>query len=234
MSAKPYLRSTMRLFAAGAGIAAGAYATYVAVTWYRYGTAARASADEQDELLDRFMPGYDVVERHSVRVAAPAAVTLEVARDMDLLRSGVARALFKARELILGASPDDRPRPRGLLAEVLALGWVVLAEVPGREIVVGAVTKPWTPNVTFRSVPPDDFAGFNEADYVKIVWTLRADAVGPAESIFRTETRAIATDPGARTKFRRYWSFLSPGTFLIRWMSLGPLKTEAERRAHGA
>jgi len=42
----------------------------------------------------------------------------------------------------------------------------------------------------------------------------------------------MTTDPAARAKFRRYWSFLSPGIFLIRWISLGPLKAEAERRAH--
>jgi len=141
------------------------------------------------------------------------------------------RAIIKARELILGAKPDDRRRPRGLLAEVQSLGWGVLAEVPGREIVVGGVTKPWEANPTFRALPPDEFQGFSEDGFVKIVWTLRADPVGTAESIFRTETRVRTTDPAARAKFRRYWSFLSPGIILIRWVSLRPLKAEAERRA---
>jgi hypothetical protein len=66
---------------------------------------------------------------------------------------------------------------------------------------------------------------------VKIIWTIRADPVSAAESIFRTETRALATSASARTKFRRYWSFLSPGIIIIRWMTLGPVKAEAERRA---
>jgi hypothetical protein len=48
---------------------------------------------------------------------------------------------------------------------------------------------------------------------------------------FRTETRAVATDAAARRNFRRYWSFLSPGIIVIRWMLLGPLKADAERRA---
>ena len=141
------------------------------------------------------------------------------------------RAVFKGRELILGAAPDERPR-RGLLADMQSLGWVVLAETPGQEIVVGAVTKPWEANVTFRSLPGEAFRAFSEPDYVKIVWILRADAIGATTSIFRTETRAVATDASARTKFRRYWSFLSPGIFLIRRMMLGPLKAEAERRGH--
>jgi len=73
-----------------------------------------------------------------------------------------------------------------------------------------------------------------DPDQVKIVWTLRADPVDSAHSIFRTETRAVATDADARRKFRRYWSFLSPGIIVIRWMSLGPLKADAERRANRA
>ena len=66
---------------------------------------------------------------------------------------------------------------------------------------------------------------------MKIAWTLRADPVSETESVFRTETRAVATDPAARTRFRRYWAFASPGIGLIRWLSLAPLKRQAELRA---
>jgi hypothetical protein len=69
---------------------------------------------------------------------------------------------------------------------------------------------------------------------VKIAWTLRADPIDATTSVFRTETRVAATDPTSRAKFRRYWAFLSPGLILIRWISLGPLKAEAERRARQA
>jgi hypothetical protein len=226
---RSYLRFT-RLVATGAGLVAGAYATYVGVAWYRYGKAARPSHDDRDVLLDCFMPEFDVVERHQVAVAAPAALTLEIARDIDLLGLPAVRAIVKARELVLGGRPDATHRPHGLLAEMLSLGWVVLAEIPGCEIVVGAVTRPWEPDVTFRSVPPDNFAAFNESGYVKIAWTLRADAASPTQSTFRTETRAIATDSIARARFRRYWSLFSPGIWLIRRMLLNPVKSSAERR----
>ena len=176
------------------------------------------------------MPEYEVVERHHVRIAAPPAIAFAAACEMDLLESWIARAIFKGRELILGATPDDEMRPRGLLALVKSLGWVILAELPGREVVVGAVTKPWEPNPTFRGVPPDEFAAFAEAGYVKIAWTLRADSDGPSASIFRSETRAIGTDLSARARFRLYWACLSPGIILIRRLMLRPLKAEAERR----
>ena len=221
-----------RWLGVGIALTAASYATYAAVTWFRYGQAAQPTRGlDVDPLLDRFMPAYEVVERHRVRVAAPAETTLAAARQMDLNRSWLVRAVFRGRELILGSTPDERRQPRALLPLVESLGWGVLAEVPSRELVLGAVTKPWEPDVVFRALPPDEFAGFHEPGYVKIVWTLRADPIGPTESIFRTETRAVATDPTARARFRRYWSFFSPGIGVIRRMMLGPLKHDAENRA---
>ena len=226
------IRAALRWSAAGLGLAGAAYATYVGMAWSRYGHPPRpARPEDQDELLDRFMPVYEVGGCHHARVMAPAAITLAAAREMDLRQLPIARALFRARELVLGSKPDDRPRPRGLLDDMRGLGWGVLAEIPDREIVVGAVTRPWEANVVFRSLPPDEFAAFHEPGYVKIAWTLRADPLGAAASMFRTETRAAATDPSARARFRWYWSVFSPGMMLIRRASLGPLTREAERRA---
>ena len=230
MSTRTPVRSAMRAAGAVGGLAAGAYAASVVLSWARYGRVGRGG-QEPDELLDRFLPDYDVVERHEIRVGAPAAIILAAAQEFDLAGSAAIRAIFKARELILAAAPDERPRPHGLLGQGQSLGWMVLAEHPDREIVVGAVTRPWEPNVTFRGVSSEQFAAFNEPDYVKIVWNLRADPFGPGESLFCTETRAKATDASARAKFRWYWSFFSPGIRLIRWLSLRPLRREAEARA---
>ena len=218
------MRAATRLLAAGAGVAAGAYAAVLGLAWHRYGRVRPAEADDVDPLLDRFMPAYDVVERHHIQIAAPAAITLAAAEAQDLLHLPLVRAIFRARELALGATPETDPQPVGLLAQVLALGWGVLADEPGRELVVGSVTKPWEPNPTFRALPPDEFVAFCEPGYVKIAWTLRADAVGESASVFRTETRAVATDAIARARFRRYWAFASPGIGMIRWLSLVPLK----------
>jgi hypothetical protein len=225
------LKSIAKSLGVGAALAAGAYGAYVITTWYRYGSPSASSAEDDDAVLDRFMPEYEVVERHHVRVEAPAFITFAAAKEMDLYQHPLIRAIFKARELILRAAPDQQVRPRGIVDETKALGWVVLHEIADREIVMGAVTKPWEPNVVFRSIAPDAFAAFSEPGYVKIVWTLRADPGGDAFSTFRTETRAVGTNDEARRRFRRYWSFLSPGIVLIRWLSLAPLKRDAELRA---
>ena len=220
-----------RGLATGVGLAVGAYGVIAARAWLRYGRPAVPGGDERDDLLERFMPVYDVVERHHVRVDAPAHVTLEAAKQQDLLQSAMTRAIFKAREAVMRAAPGEPGPPRGLLAATQAMGWGVLADVAGREIVMGAVTRPWEANVTFNAVPPDDFAAFSEPGFVKIVWTLRADAIDDGASVFRTETRAVATDATARGLFRRYWAFFSPGIALIRELSLRPVKRDAERRA---
>ncbi len=228
------IRAVTRIVTTGLGITAAVYAGSAALTWSRYGSPPPGTADEADRLLDRFIPTYEVVERHNVRVQAPVEITLAAACEQNLLGSPVIRAVFRARELALGSTPDERARPQALLPQMLSLGWGILAEVPGREVILGAVTKPWDPNPRFRAVGPEQFAAFDEPDYVKIVWSLRADAVGAHESIFRTETRAVATDDFARLTFRRYWALVSPGVALIRRASLGPLKAEAERRAQVA
>jgi hypothetical protein len=225
------INTIVRSAAGTLGFAAAAYAAYVGTAWVRYGHTAAPDPESADPLLDRFIPTYDIAERHHIKVNAPAEITFAVAREMDLNQSRLVRAIFRAREIVLGAEPDAVARPRGIVAFTTSIGWGVLAEVPGRELVMGAVTQPWKPNVVFRPLPPDDFTAFNQPGYVKIVWTLRADPVDAVRSTFRTETRAIATDAYARRIFRRYWSFLSPGIIVIRWLSLGPLKADAEARA---
>lgn len=230
MNRNPRLHTTLKWTAGVLGFATAAYASYVGVAWVRYGHPLRAT-DGADPLLDRFMPIYEVAERHAARVAAPADITLAAACEQDLMALPIVRAIFKTREFVLGGDRDRVAHPPGLLAMTKSIGWGVLADVPGREIVMGAVTQPWQANVLFRPLPPDEFAAFNEPDYVKIVWTLRADPIGSRDSIFRTETRVQTTDAGARQKFRWYWARFSPGIILIRWLSLGPVRRHAEHAA---
>ena len=231
MALKKSIRTILKWMGAGTAVAGGTYATYAAVMWLRYGRPPAGRGDDVDPLLDRFMPAYDIVERHHVRVDAPADVTFTAACEMDLQQSRVVRTIFRAREVLLGSEPESTTRPRGVVPFSKSLGWGVLVDVPGRELVMGAVTQPWEADVVFRPLPPEAFVAFDEPGYVKIAWTLRADPISATQSIFRTETRAVATSATARTKFRRYWSFLSPGIILIRWMGFAPLKAEAERRA---
>jgi len=224
----PHTRSTALWAAAGAGAALGGYAVLVANAWRNYGHPSPSAADEKDDLLDRFIPDYDVVERHHVPVEAPAAVTLAAAKETNF-DSPLVTASFRAREIALRARSPKQIDARGLVNVFTAIGWVVLDETPGREIVFGAVTQPWKPDVAFRSVAPEAFRTFSEPGYVKIAFTLRADPVNEHKSIFRTETRVVPTDEEARRTFRWYWARFSPGIIVIRYALLRGVKTAAER-----
>jgi hypothetical protein len=221
-------RSLAGALTAGAGVAAAGYAGLVAWHRYHYGNVAMMAGPHS--LLDRFIPSPEVLEQHQIMVDAPAEIVMDAARDTRMLASPLVRAIIRAREIALGGEPDGRTHPEALFDQMQSIGWVVLAESPGRELVMGAATIPWHANPIFRSIAAAEFEAFREPGYVKIAWSLRAEPVGTERSIFRTETRVSTTDCQAREQFRRYWSYVAPGVELIRIAMLRPVKHEAERR----
>ena len=180
------------------------------------------------DLIDRFLACGDVDTCHEVVVRAPAAVVMDVARTFDMQSIPAVRGIFWLRSFVLHS--HERPRPvTGLLAETLEMGWGLLAERPGRELVIGAVAQPWLANVRFRAVPPAEFAAFAEPDQVKIVWTIEVVPLRPRETLLRTRTRALATDPAAHRKFLDYWRKFGSGSVMIRWLLLPAVRRAAER-----
>jgi hypothetical protein len=228
------VKTLVRVAGAGGILAAGAYSAYAGWNWLTYGRPKKPCDPlAADRLLEDFLPDHEVVERHHIAIHCRPAIALAAACEMNLRDSAAIRAIFRAREILFSGKPDDT-LPAGLLAQLKAMGWGILAETPGREIVFGAITRPWEPNVSFHSLDAAGFRAFHEPGWVKIAFTLRADPMGEDRCVFRTETRAVATDPESRSRFRFYWACLSPGIVLIRMLSLLPLKREAERRARAA
>lgn len=129
MIGQSILRSSLRWAAAGVGLAAGTYAACVGVTWLRYGHPPPPNPGEYDALLDRFMPVYEVVERRHVHVTAPAAVTLAVARDLDMFEVPVVRAVFKGPR----TDPPGRSRQAAAAARVARRYAVAGMGGPGRD-----------------------------------------------------------------------------------------------------
>jgi hypothetical protein len=234
MTARTFVKNAGRGLAVGTGMAAIGYAALVAFNRARYGTVKGSTPAAKDSLIDRFIPEPEVIEHHRIAIDAPADVVLTTAKEMEVLNSTLIRAVFRLRELALGGEPDTRQHPSRLLAQMQSIGWVVLAETAGREIVLGSVTQPWEAAPVFRSIPADKFLDFSEPGFVKIAWTLRADPDGNSRSIFHTETRVCTTDTESRDRFRRYWSFVAPGVELIRLAMLRPLKQAAESRVRTA
>ncbi|HXY48530.1 MAG TPA: hypothetical protein VEI01_03690 [Terriglobales bacterium] len=231
MKVKAYIWRGMRYLAAAIAVFVLAYACDVGLTWYQYGHVQQTAAEGTDALLDSLLPTYDVARRQHVRVSAPAQIAFAAGCEMNLQQSVIVRAILRIRALVLGSEPEKKKtRPLGLVEQARVWGWGELAEDPGREIVFGAVTQPWAPNPVFRALPVGEFRRFQEPGFVKIVWMLRVDPIEGGKSVVSTETRVATADPVSRAKFRRYFSWASPGMFLIRWISLRAAKDEAERR----
>jgi hypothetical protein len=230
MRERSLMQTTMRGLGMAAILAGAAYGGLVLYNRWKYGAVNLSHDPGKDSLLDRFIPNPEVVEHHQMRIDAPADLVLATAKDLHIVDSPIIRAIFKIRELALGGEPDDRTHPAELMAQMQSIGWVVLSEKAGREIVFGCVTQPWLANPVFRSVPADEYLSFAEPGYVKIAWTLRADPIDGQHSTFHTETRVSTTDAAARERFKNYWSFVAPGVELIRMAMLRPLKRAAESR----
>jgi hypothetical protein len=185
-------------------------------------------------VLEQLIPRPDMQDRRQITIRAPAAMVLEVARTFDLQSIFLIRAIFWLRAKMLGAKMETPPRRLGLVADMLALGWVRLAEEHNHFFVAGAACQPWRAQVVFSRIPPEQFAAFADPDRVKIAWTLEAEVLGPALTRFATETRAAATDDQARKKFRRYWRAFGIGAMLIRRLLLPALRRLAERHWQAA
>lgn len=181
-------------------------------------------------LLERFIPKPDIRERFETTIHAPATVVMQVAAEFDMQSLPAVKAILRLRELLLGAEGYSRRRPQGILEETKSLGWGVLDEQPGRFVICGAKCQPWLANVAFSTLRPEEFASFSEPDQVKIAWTLEAEAVSCDTTRFGQETRAVATDPDARRKFKRYWRWARFGIIAIRLLMLPAVRRAAERR----
>ena len=115
MTTAQRVRSFGRWTAGAVGLAAATYGVCVSAAWLRYGKASSADPGDEDELLDGFMPVFEVAERHHIVVAAPAAITLAAAAEMDLYRSLPVRLIFRTRDWVMGSASTEPLSPGGFL-----------------------------------------------------------------------------------------------------------------------
>jgi hypothetical protein len=163
--------------------------------------------------LDGVLPAWDFRERHSIRVTAPPERVFDAVRSVTLAEMPVARWLMRTRGMRAGPG-------RPVLEEALR-SFSVLADEPGRELVLGSIGQPWR----FRGgrAPGADFAPFDEPGYAKMALSFRLEG----ETLV-TETRVLMTDVRSRRAFRRYWLAIRPFSGLIRRVWLRAIRRRAE------
>lgn len=178
-------------------------------------------------LLDEWMPRWDVSDRHELTVAAPADRTYGAVRAVDFAASPAARLLFAIRNLPAIARGRRVP-PSVTLDDTVRSGFALLAEEPGREIVVGVAGRFWALSGARLRISAGEFAGHAAPGTAKAAMSFRVDALGAERSRVVTETRVLCADAAARRSFRRYWTVIRPGSAIIRKVALAQIRRAAE------
>jgi hypothetical protein len=178
-------------------------------------------------LIDRFMPRFDVSERHERPVEAPPAEAFEIARRVDLSRSPIVAALFAVRMVPQFFTGAGTIRPKITLDTFMGNGFVLLGEEPDVEIVLGAIGTFWRPTGGMRPTVAEEFADFDEPGFAKGTMNLRVERFGRDASLVTTETRVQCTDETSLRRFKAYWRLVGPFSGLIRHQMLEMIAKEA-------
>lgn len=195
--------------------------------------------------LDEILPAYQFSEFHECLVrASPArvydavwAVTAEEIRLFRLLtwiRSPRRPWGCDEEESILNPAAK-----KPILRVATSSGFLLLADEPAREVVVGTVVvAPRRGGAAMDG--PREFAALDAPGYAKAVMNFRMTDEGGGWTRLTTETRVYATDASSCRRFAGYWRVIYPGSALIRRMWLhavqeranGQRNTDEPRRDH--
>jgi len=182
--------------------------------------------------MDEFLPIYDVSAFYEIRINAPPSVVYRCLLCSDFNDLWLVRLLMTIRT---GKRPTRSRVPVDLPQRFQGTGFVVLAEVPSEELVIGVAGKFWRPNGGgCPDLTAGDFGGFCRPGYAKAAWNFRLRTESPECTVLSTETRIKCFGRAALWKFRVYWSLIGPFSGLIRKAILKQVKTEAEAVLKGA
>jgi hypothetical protein len=191
-------------------------------------------------ILDRLVPTFQAVERHSAMIAASAdqvwaALSQVTTGELRLFRLLMGVRVLPGRLVRSPGARFDADEP--LLGWAVRFGFTILGEDARRELVFGAIGQPWRlagGRGMVAVVDGSDFAAFDRAGYAKMAANLRLDPIAGGGAIqLTTETRVACTDPTSARRFARYWRLIRPASGAIRRSWLTAIKRRAERRADG-
>lgn len=176
-------------------------------------------------LIDEALPAYDVAARYSTDIKAPPERVYDAVQRVDLAQSTITQWLLALRGL-------SRPSRKATLtlADIIAGGFVPLAEDRPREFLLGVAGKFWTPTGCVQRLDAAGFRSFAQAGYAKAVWNFSVREKGEGVTELATETRVLCLDAQSRRRFRLYWFFVGPFSGWMRREALRLVKQEAERK----
>jgi hypothetical protein len=184
--------------------------------------------------LDEFVPVYQFSEFHSIRIKASREQVYRAIKSVTADEITFYHALVWIRRFGRSGPESILNPPSGqpLLDVAARTSFILLAEEPNREIVLGslvAAPEGWRPSgehtpARFKALHAPGFAS------TAMNFRLEDDPDAPGVTIVTTETRIYATDAVTRRRFARYWRVIYPGSALIRRMWLRAIARRAESR----
>jgi hypothetical protein len=188
--------------------------------------------------LDRLVPSFQAVERHSTTIAASSDQVWTAMSQVTTGELRLFRVLMGVRVLPGRLVGSPRARFDGdepLLGWVVRFGFSILGEDVRRELVFGAIAQPWrlAGGRGIAIANGQDFAAFDQPGYAKMAANFRLDPITSKAVQLSTETRVACTDPTSARRFARYWRLIRPASGAIRRSWLAAIERRAERDADG-
>lgn len=182
-------------------------------------------------LLDKFLPTYHFNEVHGITTTASPERVFQAIMEVTPAEIALLRPMFTVRSLP-ALLKGKRRRTFGdvepMLQQAIGGGFVLLAAVPEREMVLGTIGQFWRASGGMLKVANgEEFLASDKADYAKAVMNFYVYTRGGITKV-RTETRISISDPTTRRKFAAYWRVISPGSAILRIMWLRAIKKRAE------
>ena len=206
-------------------LAAGAALTAIALLWPASETRVATASTRLDELV----PVYQFHEVHSIVVHASPERVDRAIREVPASEIKLFAALTWIRRLgrpgptsIMNA-PEQEP----ILTVATRTSFLMLADEPGRELVLGTLVHAPRPS-RLADWTPEKWEALAAPGYAKAAMNFRIEEISPGECRVITETRVYATDRTTARRFAGYWRVIHPGSALIRIMWLRAIRARAE------
>ena len=170
-------------------------------------------------LIDQALPRYDEREYHQIEIEGNPTRVYESVRALDFSDSVIIRTLFRLRGL---------PATSTNLEGLQRVGFLLVAEAPNEEFVLGLVGKFWTLRAQLLKLDAVQYSKFNQRGYAKLAWNFAIRESAPGLVRLSTETRIVCTDEHSKSRFKLYWSLIGRFSGLTRREMLRSVKRKIE------
>jgi hypothetical protein len=174
--------------------------------------------------LDAIIPEWSFAEQHEIDVAAAPEAIDRAIREVSAGEIRLFRTLTWIRAPRRRTEDILRPGAnRPILDVATSSTFALLADEPGREIVVGTLIGP-----PLGHPPTAAELSADRPGYARAIMNFRIEPRGPGLCRLVTETRVSASDPSVERRFDSYWRLIYPGSSIIRYEWLRAIKRRAE------